>query len=168
LFVAFLFKKMKIAIISDTHDNLTNLERFFKKIENLNIEILLHLGDVCFLPTLEFLVNHFKKKIYLVLGNGDNKKLSSFKKENLFIFEKIGVLEIEGKKIALTHFPTIANDLAKEEKYDFIFYGHLHFPREKKKGKSLLINPGNLAGVFFPASFAVLDLEKNKVFLEIL
>jgi len=103
-----------------------------------------------------------------VLGNGDDKALLNLKKENLFIFEKTGFLEIEGKKIAITHFPILANDLAKEEKYDFIFYGHLHFPREKKKGKSLLINPGNLAGVFFPASFAVLDLEKNKVSLEIL
>jgi len=159
---------MKIAIISDTHDNLANLEKFFKKIENLNIKILLHLGDVCFLSTLEFLAGHFQKKIYLVLGNGDDKSLLNFKKENVFIFEKIGILEINKKKIAFTHFPSLANDLAKEEKYDFIFYGHLHFPREKKKKNSLLINPGNLGGIFFPPTFALLDLEKNKVFLEIL
>ncbi|MGB9598770.1 MAG: metallophosphoesterase family protein, partial [Minisyncoccales bacterium] len=102
------------------------------------------------------------------LGNGDDKKLLGLKKENLFVFEKIGKIKIQEKKIAFTHFPCLANELAKEENYDFIFYGHLHFPRERRKKETLLINPGNLAGVFFLPTFALWEIEKDKVSLEIL
>jgi putative phosphoesterase len=159
---------MKIAIISDTHDNLANLERFFKKIEKLKIESLIHLGDLCFLPTLQFIEEKFKKKIYLVLGNGDPTSLLEYQKENIKIFEKIGMLKIEDKEIAFTHFPDLANLIAKEKKYRFIFHGHTHFPLERKKEDTKIINPGNLAGILFPPTFVIFDTATEVFKLEFL
>ena len=51
---------------------------------------------------------------------------------------------------------------------DNIFYGHNHKPWEQTMGKTKLVNPGTLAGMFYKASFAVLDLEKSKLELIIL
>ncbi|MFH1036609.1 MAG: YfcE family phosphodiesterase, partial [Patescibacteria group bacterium] len=136
---------MKIAIVADTHDNLPNLKKAVNWIKNEKIRLILHLGDVSDEEILKKALNGFKGKIYLSRGNCD---LGDFKKiEGIKVFEEMGEIKIGGKKIAFSHFPNIAENLASEGKYDFVFYGHTHKPWIKKVGKTVLANPGNLAGV---------------------
>ena len=81
---------------------------------------------------------------------------------HILVNEEIGVLSFHSKKIAFTHFPEKAKELAINNKYDFVFYGHTHMPWEEKIGKCIVLNPGNVTGIFYPATFAIYDLEKNK------
>ncbi|MFA5291208.1 MAG: metallophosphoesterase family protein, partial [Candidatus Paceibacterota bacterium] len=60
---------MKIAVISDIHDNLANLERFLKLAEELKIEGIICCGDVTTPETLEKLVSDFSGPIKLACGN---------------------------------------------------------------------------------------------------
>jgi uncharacterized protein len=164
---------MKIAVVSDTHDNLPNFKKALGWIENNNIKIIIHCGDICTLPFLRESINDFPGKIYLCLGNVDKDhfEISSNQKRkfnNVLFFNEWGELELDNKKIAFTHFPDLAKKLAITNKYDIIFYGHTHKPWEEKTKKTKIVNPGNLAGLFYKPTFAIYDTKKDNLQLKIL
>jgi len=158
---------MKIAIISDTHDNLATLNQAIDWINKEKIDLLIHCGDVCSQKTLEILIKKFEKPIHLVLGNADDKNLKKTRK-NVRIWGKTGEIEVAKKKISFTHFPEEAKKIIRSNKYNLVFYGHTHRPWERKKNKCRVVNPGNLAGIFYKATFAVYDTENDKLELKIL
>lgn len=69
----------------------------------------------------------------------------------------------ETLKIAMVHYPKIAEKLAKSGEFDFIFCGHTHKFRVWEVGKTLIINPGELMGKEGPPSFVVLDLKSREI-----
>lgn len=172
---------MKIAIISDTHDNLANIKKTIDWLKKEKIEIIIHCGDVSNLTTLKEGFADFSGKIYLTLGNADlrDKKLYELS-PSFSVFGDFGEITIDNKKIAFTHYLETAKNLSKTRKYDFVFYGHNHkpwlektgiFPRRPKlgeRGECWLVNPGNIAGTFYKATFAVYNSEKDKLELKIL
>lgn len=151
---------MKIAVLSDTHDNHFNLIKALTLINKENVSALIHCGDVCNPETLELVLDNFNKKIYLVLGNGDlNKNWDKFREKRIEIFNDFGKFKLSNKKIGITHFPDLAYKEAEIKDYDFIFYGHTHKPWEEKINDTFLINPGNIAGIIYRSTFALLDLK---------
>ncbi len=156
---------MKVAIISDTHDNLENLKRFFDFAKKNKIETLIHCGDVCGGETLREIENNFEK-IYLCLGNADIKDSLLKEAKKTKIFENEGKIEIEGLKIGFCHMFNFKEKNLND--FDFYFFGHSHWPFLKKEKKCFLANPGNLAGLFYKATFAVLDTKTKKLELKIL
>ncbi len=162
---------MKIAIISDTHDNLIRIKQMLDKIKEDNIQTIIHCGDVCTSQTLTYLCQNFDGQIYLSLGNVDadhqlNPARNAF--PNLTTFSKFGELNIADYKIAFVHFPNSAKKLANNGKYSFVFYGHTHQARKETINNCQVINPGTLAGLFAKSTFAILDLISQKTQLIIL
>jgi uncharacterized protein len=157
---------MKIAIISDTHDNLANIKLAVSWIVKEKIRVIIHCGDVSKEEVLEEGLSGFNGRIFLARGNcdlGDFTKISKLK-----FFTDYGEMKLGKSKIAISHFPKTAETLAGSGKYNFVFYGHSHKPWMSKVGKTKLVNPGNLAGVFYKATFAVYDDKKDKLDLKIL
>lgn len=163
---------MKIAIISDTHDNLPNLKTFLKYIQENPVEAILHCGDVCSEETLTHLCQEFNGPIYLSLGNCDDRRdianIVDDPPENLKIFPALGKAQLGGLKLAFLHFPEEAKDAANQQIYDFVFHGHTHQPWLEKIGNCHLANPGNIAGLYFNPSFAILDCKTKKLELKLL
>jgi len=164
---------MRLAIISDTHDNLPNLKKAIDLIKKEKIKILLHCGDIFRLDTLKEGLKSFQGKIYIIFSEADAdfSRIPEDSFEDLpksKVFEKSGQIKIDGEKIAFCHFPEIGRDLANSQKYDLVFYGHTHKPWEEKIGKTRLVNPGNIAGLFFRPSFAIYDTKTDKLELKIL
>jgi len=164
---------MKIAIISDTHDNLASLRKAISFIEKGEIKVLIHCGDIFKPETLKEGLKEFQGKIYIIFSEADasfskipDDSFKSLPKSKAF--EKSGQIKIGGKKIAFCHFPEIARNLAESQKYDLVFYGHTHKPWEEKIGKTRLVNPGNIAGILFKSTFAIYDTETDKLELKIL
>lgn len=172
---------MRIAVISDTHDNIPNLEKALAWINSQSISLIIHCGDLCAPSILtEVLVKKFSGSIHLIYGNvGDRKllkeKVKKFK--NIKFYGDKGEIKINKKKIAFIHYPEEAEKIAKSGKYDLVFYGHNHRPWEEEKklktknGKLKtirLVNPGNLAGMFYKATFAIYDTKTDKLELKIL
>ncbi len=162
---------MKLAIISDSHDNIPRIDQMFDIIKKENIESIIHCGDVATLESLKYLSKKFSKTIYLSLGNVDEthglqKKYINL--ENIVVFEKFGELSFDKINIAFTHFPKLAKELAQSQKYDFVFYGHTHKPWEEYISSTKLINPGTLAGMFNRSTFAILDTKTKNIELKIL
>jgi putative phosphoesterase len=179
---------MKIAVISDSHDNLANLKKALSIIEKEDVELLIHCGDIFEPETAREILKNFSGKVHFVLSGVDEDYFKNIG-ENYFknfphlkIWKKFGEIEIDGKKIAFSHSPKTAFGLAFSQKlaphradkvgsgagYNIIFYGHLHKPWEVKIRKTKLVNPGNIAGLFFRASLAIYDTKTDKLELKIL
>lgn len=164
-------KSIKIAIISDSHDNPVRIDQMLEILKKRNIKTIIHCGDVCSSRVLNYLCNNFPGKIYLSLGNVDaDHELYNQKNKlsNLTIFSKFGEIQINNLNIAFVHFPDKATKLAQTEKYDFVFYGHTHKPWEERINNCKKINPGTLAGLFTRSTFAILDTKTKDVELVIL
>ncbi len=161
---------MKIAIISDIHDNLANLEIFFKLIEDEKIEKIICCGDVSNIESIEKISSSFPGEIFLVFGNAEvynEKELSQF--SNINYLGRFSIQKIDSLNIGICHEPGFMRDLFTENKdLDFIFYGHTHKPWISMKNKATLINPGTLGGVFQKPSFAIFDTQTKKAKLKIL
>jgi len=163
---------MKIAIISDTHDNIPNLEKTLTWLKSQDISLIIHCGDLCAPSILtNILVPKFSGKIHLIHGNvGDRELLTEKVKEfkNVRLHREVGEIKIDGKNIAFVHEPDEAKKLAETGKYHLVFYGHNHKPWEEKIGQTKLVNPGTLAGMFYKATFAVYETKTDKLELKIL
>ncbi len=161
---------MKIAIISDIHDNLTNLEKFLDWAKNNQIEEIFSCGDLCAPATLvRVLAPGFNGKIRIIFGNICDRDLEEEKAgelKNIIHYGDLAEFKIENKKVALVHSPEIAKKLAASGKYDIVFYGHTHQPWIEQVGSTVLANPGTLAGMFYEATFAVWETENNKLELK--
>ncbi|MBU1131539.1 YfcE family phosphodiesterase [Patescibacteria group bacterium] len=174
---------MKIAIISDTHDNVPNLEKALKWMKENKIEQIIHCGDLCAPSILiKTLGPGFAGPIHMVFGNVEDRDLLTQIAADLpqvTHYGDKGEIELDGspraksrgeagKNIAFVHYPDEGRKLAESGKYDLVFYGHNHKPWEEKIGSTRLINPGTLAGLFAKATFAVYDTESDNLELKIL
>jgi putative phosphoesterase len=163
---------MKIAIISDSHDNIPNTEKFLDWASQNNIGTIIHCGDVDSPSLIEETISpKFSGAIHLVYGNASHRDLFEELSDRLGqvnLHGDQGTLVVDGVSIAFCHFPGEANTLSKTGKYKLVFYGHTHKPWTEKIGDTVLVNPGTLGGVFSKASFAVYDTTSHNLELKIL
>lgn len=160
---------MKIAVISDLHDNISNLEKCLRWCSENEIESLLCCGDIANDDTVAYLTEGFPKPIYMVRGNMDyfdTQKLDKYK--NLIYCGRIGRIELGGQWIGLCHEPFLFDQVIAEGNCSIVFYGHTHKPWEEDKNGVRFANPGTLAGMFQMATFAVYDTMEKELVLQIL
>jgi len=158
---------MLVAVFSDSHDNVKNLKRLIEKINEKNIKICFHCGDIISPFSIKLLEN-LNSKVYVVFGNNDGDKVNLLKNapKNVEFFNLYGEVELENKKIAITHFDFFAFALAFTQKYDFVFFGHTHKKYKGKVGKTILVNPGEILGLKEEPSFAIVDIKSGEVKFE--
>lgn len=168
---------MRIAIISDVHNNLTNLKKVLDFCAKERVEKIICCGDLASLETLDFLNDNFDGEIYFTFGNMDEDHLKNYnfdkKYKNTFVFKDLGeIFPLGGeasKSVAFVHFPNEAKKLAESGKYDFVFYGHTHKPwysealaKDTVSRKCIMLNPGNVAGEIYAPTFAMWNIEDGK------
>ncbi len=163
---------MKVAIISDSHDNIPNIEKAIEYINKNKVDAIIHCGDLA-APSIikEEFGPKFSGPIHFVHGNVADRELNekvAQKFSNVTLHGDVGELTLENKRIAFCHHPQTAKELAATGKYDIIFYGHSHIPWEEQVGKTKLLNPGTLAGMFNKATFAIYDTVTDKAQLILL
>ncbi len=78
------------------------------------------------------------------------------------IYGEFAELELGGLRIAVNHYPEIGRGLAQSDQYDLVCYGHDHTAHDEIIGKTLLLNPGEIMGLFGTSSFVILDSETLK------
>jgi uncharacterized protein len=157
---------MNIAIISDVHNNQTNLEKVLGYCTENKIKKMICCGDLASLETLDFLNDNFSEEIYFTFGNMDDDFLKNYSFNNnqykeTHLSRDCGTAEFDGNRVAFVHYPEVARKLAETGKYDFVFYGHTHKPWEEIIGNCKILNPGNVAGEIYPATFAVWNTENS-------
>lgn len=157
---------MKIAVVSDIHDNIWHLESTLRKVHEEGVETLLFLGDFCAPFTLAQIGDGFAGPVHAVFGNndGDTFLLSQIaaKYAQVSLLGHLGELELGGKKIAINHYPDISERLAESGAYDAVFSGHDHKKYQQMKGQTLWANPGEVMGRFGEPSFGLYETGSNR------
>lgn len=149
---------LKILVISDTHNEINNVVKIIKN--NKSIDMILHLGDVQ--SDYKKIKQYYFENITYVSGNCDY--ISKYPKEK--------IIEIEGKKILMTHghkynvkweYDTIKN-IGFHNKVDGILFGHTHIPYLEENEDLVLMNPGSitLPRESSTPTYGILEIEKNK------
>jgi putative phosphoesterase len=156
---------MRIAICSDIHDNIWKLETALPGMNEANA--LIFCGDFCAPFTLTQLAHGFEGPVHAVFGNndGDQRLLVQMaeKAGNIELHGQFADLDLGGLRIAVTHYPDIAQGLAAGDAFDVVCYGHDHTLREEQIGKTLLLNPGEIMGRFGHSTYMLLDTDARKV-----
>ncbi len=154
---------MKIAIITDIHDNIWNLEKAIKKINyNHEVELVINCGDICS-PFIIKQLGDLEKKQLIVFSDRDLTPsiLNKCKEKGIKFFKDFGELEIDGKKIGFTHKERLAKRL---KGFDVIFYGHLHqYKVGKANDNTLLVCCGEIMGRKINPCFTLYDTETEEV-----
>jgi len=155
---------MKVAVLTDIHDNATNLKSVLQKAKEARVEAIIFLGDFCSPPIFRILAET-KLPLYFIFGNVDGEQMQiakeAAKMEHVKFERDFMKIELDGKKIAICHRPEFAEGLAATGKYDAVFHGHTHVPRVEKVGKTLLANPGEVIGSVSGVSFGIYDTKSN-------
>jgi len=156
---------MKIAVISDTHDQIWRLQEI---LPNLNeADVLLHCGDLCSPFMVHAMGNCLNIPAHIVLGNNDGDVLALKNAvdeyDNLHLYSRLIDLELDSLHVAVLHYPELAIPLAGTGTYDLVVHGHDHRARSEQIGGCLLLNPGELMGLFGTSSYAFVETETGDV-----
>jgi uncharacterized protein len=161
---------MRVAIISDIHDNLCNLNSVISAINS--VDTLICCGDLCSPFVIDELAK-FSKEIHIVFGNNDADlyRITS-KAARILHCHLHGELfegEFAGKRFGVNHFDYLARPLAKSGSYDVVCFGHNHEAEITRAGNCLLVNPGPIMGAKFSsgkwedvaATYAIYDTGRD-------
>jgi putative phosphoesterase len=159
---------MLIGSISDTHDNLPQIEKAVKYLNTAKVRLVLHAGDYCSPFTItKFTV--LNCNLIGVFGNndGDHELLKKRFSEttNCTVHDRFTQVNIDGYKIALLHGDQeeLLNALINSEYFNAIIHGHSHNKNIENHGKTLAINPGEVCGYLTGKStIAIIDTDKNE------
>ncbi|MAG28248.1 YfcE family phosphodiesterase [Candidatus Pacearchaeota archaeon] len=153
---------MKIGIITDSHDRIELTQKALKIFKEQDAKAIIHCGDFC-APFMMNELAEFDGEVHCVFGNIDDRFLTPNRAKELGInfHGDIAELEFDGKKIAVNHYPELAEALASTGKYDAVFYGHNHEADKKKINNTLLLNAGELMARKTGPSIAIYNTETN-------
>jgi putative phosphoesterase len=155
----------KIAIFSDSHDNIWMLEIALKQVQARGADTLLHCGDLCAPFIVKQLAEGFTGPIHLVFGNndGDGRLIQTVGANfpNVIHHGIYAEQEIGGRKIAAIHYPEPALRIAQSGQFDLVCYGHDHTQHHEIIGPTHFVNPGELMGKDHAPTWGLYDCETN-------
>ena len=157
---------MLLAIISDTHDNIWSLQAALPRLAEAGVVV--HCGDLCSPFMLRQLGEGMGgKPVHIVWGNnnGDILLIQSIAAQlgNVTLHGELAELVLDGARVAVNHYPGIARGLAASGNYDLVCFGHTHKTLVEKVGECLLLNPGELMGLYGRRTFALYDTATRQV-----
>jgi len=159
-----------LGLISDTHIPARAREipkRVFEIFEK--VDFIVHAGDLVDLSVIDKLEQ--LAPVLAVYGNMDGPEIRGK-------LPKIASVKVLDWKIGVMHDPGTMfgagkmREIAKQNSFNVLVYGHTHHPNIKWEGKSLFINPGSPTNPLPPfiskPTVALLKITREKVFPEII
>ncbi len=138
---------MRIGVVSDTHNNLKNVQRIVDLFNESAVDRVIHTGDITQAKTLD-VFGALTMPMHGVFGNNDVERetLDAAILANGFRFVEPPLqLTWHDRTIIVVHDPrefeghlTATHELA--------LHGHTHLHREVRRGHQLIYNPGECAG----------------------
>lgn len=141
---------MRLAILSDIHDNLWNLAVAMEMVRTA--DAVLCCGDLC----SPFVIDELTKceaTVHIVFGNNDADlyRITSkaLNKPNCKLYGELFQATFDNRRVAMNHFDYLARPMARSGDYDVVCFGHNHEWEIRRQGPTLLINPGPIMGAKF-------------------
>ena len=140
---------MLVGVVSDTHNNIKNIENIINIFNREKVDLVIHTGDISKAKTLR-LFSSLQCSMTGVFGNNDRieEGLKEVCYEYNFNFQEPPLsLSLEGKKIAVFHEPELIDSYIKEHTdVQLIIHGHTHRYTEETQNNIIIFNPGESAG----------------------
>ena len=151
-----------IGVMSDSHDNVTQVKKAVSLFKDAGCELVLHAGDVV-APFAARELAALGCPVNAVFGNCDGEKQGLET-----VLEKIGgikdaplIFSHAGRQLILVHYHFSVATYAASGRYDIVIFGHTHKPVVQREGKTLLLNPGEAGGwLTGKSTVALLNPEK--------
>ncbi|MBS7615183.1 metallophosphoesterase [Candidatus Bathyarchaeota archaeon] len=159
---------MKIGLVSDTHDRLPFIDKVVQKLNDENVDLVLHAGDYS-APFAAFQFKSLKSQMIGVFGNNDAEKellQKNFEKIGKRVRGKFAEVKVENLKIALLHGEEtdLLASIINTSAFDVVVYGHTHQSSIRKQNRTLIINPGEACGYLTKnATIGILCTDAMKV-----
>ncbi len=145
--------QMKIGILSDTHDDIENVQEAIQIFNKNKVEYVIHAGDYIF-PGIIKEFTKLDSKLIGVLGNNDGERngiLKSFIDIKGELKGEIGEIEIDGIRFGIYHGTDreIKESIIRSQKYDILICGHTHKREPQNSGTlennkdTFILNPGS-------------------------
>jgi hypothetical protein len=157
---------MRIALMSDTHDDLRALERALEIVRAEEIDVVLHCGDLCGPAIIEALSAF---DTWIARGNMDrHPELAPTAREAVGAGRLADRhrLTLDGHSAVLVHGhrESELRGIINSGRHGYVFHGHTHRRRDQCVGPTRVINPGALGGLpWQQRSFCILDLAADRV-----
>jgi uncharacterized protein len=158
---------VKICIVSDSHDRADALGQAVQQAKGQGAEAVIHCGDLIGTQTLRPAMA-VGLPLHVIHGNnlGDPVSLARWARDSSGQLQYHGPdarLEMGGRKIFVVHYPEYGYAMACTGDWDLVCCGHSHIAGVErvanvKGGATWLVNPGTIAGLAAPATWALGDL----------
>lgn len=143
---------MKIGIISDSHDDMENVQEAIQIFNENKVDYVIHAGDYIF-PGIIKEFTKLNAKMIGVLGNNDGEKngiLKSFIDIKGELKGEMGEMEVDEVKFGIYHGTDreLKENIAQSRKYDILICGHTHKREPLDSGTiinnkdTFILNPG--------------------------
>ncbi len=162
-------KRMLVGLVADTHDCLSMVDKAVKRLNDENVELVFHAGDY----VAPFVIPKFKglkAKLIGVFGNNDGDRELLRKRfgecKGLELRGNFADIAVDGLRVALLHGhdEELLKALVDGGGFDVVVYGHTHKAEVYRKGKTLVVNPGEVCGYLSGKStIALFDTVKREV-----
>jgi len=158
----------RIAVISDSHDNIWNLDQALAAVRESGSETLLHCGDLCAPFIIHRLAQGFPGPIHIIFGNNDadGRLITQNAADHDARVHLHGIyaeLTLGNRQIAMIHYPEPARRIAESGKIHLTCYGHDHTKHVEQVGDNWLVNPGELMGMKGDPTWALYDTDAHTV-----
>jgi len=155
---------MKIGILSDTHDNISCAETAIDRLNQEQVDLVLHAGDFI-APFMIGILKKLEAQMIGVFGNNDGDRPLLLQKcretKNLEIRGTFARIDLADGHIALLHGsdPVLLRTLNESGIFDLVVAGHTHRAEVAETGRTLVVNPGEVCGYLTGKStIAVVDM----------
>jgi putative phosphoesterase len=142
---------MLIGLMSDTHDCLPLLRTAVREMNDRRVGLVLHAGDFV-APFIAKDLHQLRAPFIGVFGNNDGdhpllrKRITE--KDGFEIRGIFATTMFQDRSIAVFHGhePDLLNALLLGNTFDLIVHGHSHQRGAVRKGRTLMVNPGEVCG----------------------
>lgn len=137
---------MLIGVMADSHDNVPKIEAAVSLFNERQVQHVLHAGDF----VAPFAIDPLRGldcPLLSVFGNNDGEHLglAARIREIGEVHAYLATATLADRRIAVVHYPELAEPLAKSGAFDLVVYGHTHRV-DQRQDRGLLLNPGETGG----------------------
>ncbi len=161
---------MKVAVFSDSHDNIPGLERALQDANAAGAEILLHCGDLVAPFIMDRLGKYFAGPIHIIFGNNDADlrllQVTASGYPQITLHGIYAEVEADGRTIAMIHYPEPALRIAQSGQFDLVCYGHNHDKKVEQINSCILANPGEILGMKGTPTWGLYDTYSGEFVLQ--
>ena len=152
---------VKIGVVSDTHNQLSNVARIVELLNRAGVERVVHTGDITQAKTLEVLAR-LDAPLHGVFGNNDASERAALEAAAARYSMRLRDPPLElvwaERRIVVVHDPRDLAGMQRAE-HAVALHGHTHRRTIERSGGRLVFNPGECAGhVVGQNAVGVLDL----------